>query len=345
MSDEVPTPEVPMSQDPSALSILQEQIKNLTTQVTELRELNTEAYKSLEERDARISTLEAKPESTARIAELEASIRDRNHFDKFAELAGAAKAKAKALRQLWRDAKDRGYEADGDEADEKALQAIVAKLKTEVDYAFDVDVDGTTTAAREAARPTSRTKYGLEMRGEEPAGGGRQERNKGADGTIVTQEMRADPKFMLDPKNREMIRDAALGGRFRNRASNPRMTIAYHNGANFRFPGITGILEAAQLLHSVGLRKDAPSTSFDSFQEGPFQWHDRSATPTPRPCPLHALTAATTIPITSPITPRHARIGPARTCSTVMPRSAAPMTAATKTRSTTAPDQKSCLVV
>ncbi len=215
MSDEVPTPEVPMSQDPSALSILQEQIKNLTTQVTELRELNTEAYKSLEERDARISTLEAKPESTARIAELEASIRDRNHFDKFAELAGAAKAKAKALRQLWRDAKDRGYEADGDEADEKALQAIVAKLKAEVDYAFDVDVDGTTTAAREAARPTSRTKYGLEMRGEEPAGGGRQERNKGADGTIVTQEMRADPKFMLDPKNREMIRDAALGGRFR----------------------------------------------------------------------------------------------------------------------------------
>ena len=215
MSDEVPTPEEPMSQEPSALAILQEQIKNLSTQVTELRELNTEAYKSLEERDARISTLEAKPESTARIAELEASIRDRNHFDKFAELAGAAKAKAKALRQLWRDAKDRGYEADGDEVDEKALQAIVAKLKTEVDYAFDVDVDGTTTAAREAARPTSRTKYGLEMRGEEPAGGGRQERNKGADGTIVTQEMRADPKFMLDPKNREMIRDAALGGRFR----------------------------------------------------------------------------------------------------------------------------------
>ena len=129
MSDEVPTPEVPMSQDPSARSILQEQIKNLTTQVTELRELNTEAYKSLEERDARISTLEAKPESTARIAELEASIRDRNHFDKFAELAGAAKAKAKALRQLWRDAKDRGYEADGDEADEKALQADRGKAQ------------------------------------------------------------------------------------------------------------------------------------------------------------------------------------------------------------------------
>ena len=215
MSDEVPTPEEPMSQEPSAASVLQQQNTTLQSQLTELREQHAEAVRQLEEASTERDSLRGKPEHTARIAELEASIRDRNHFDKFAELAGAAKAKAKALRQLWRDAKDRGYEADGDEADEKALQAIVAKLKTEVDYAFDVDVDGTTTAAREAARPTSRTKYGLEMRGEEPAGGGRQERNKGADGTIVTQEMRADPKFMLDPKNKEIIRDAALGGRFR----------------------------------------------------------------------------------------------------------------------------------
>ncbi len=216
MPEEVPTPEEPMSQEPSALAILQEQIKNLTTQVTELRELNTEAYKSLEERDSRITTLESKPEATARIAELEASIRDRNHFDKFAELAGAAKAKAKALRQLWRDAKDRGYEPDGD-PDERALQSLVAKLKTEVDYAFDIDPADAAVEARENVRkPTSRTKYGLDVEGPITPGGGRSgERNKGADGTIITQEMRADPKFMLDPKNKEIIRDAALGGRFR----------------------------------------------------------------------------------------------------------------------------------
>ncbi len=204
-----------MSQEPSALAILQEQIKNLTTQVTELRELNSEAYKTIDEHVAKIGILEAKPEASARIAELEASIRDRDHFAEFSKMALESKAKAKALRQLWRDAKDRGYEATGDEPDEKALQAAVARLKSEVDYAFDPETDATTTAAREAARPTSRTKYGLEMRGEEPAGAGRSERNKGADGTIVTQEMRADPKFMLDPKNRELIRDAALGGRFR----------------------------------------------------------------------------------------------------------------------------------
>ena len=146
---------------------------------------------------------------------LEASIRDRTHFDKFAELAKGAKAKDKAIRQLWRDAKDRGYQPDGDEADEKALQTVVARLRTEVNYAFDPDPDATTTAAQEAARITSRTKYGLELRGEEPAGGGRSSRNQGADGTIVTQEMRADPKFMLDPKNREIITAAAKEGRFR----------------------------------------------------------------------------------------------------------------------------------
>ncbi|MGA7498059.1 MAG: hypothetical protein WBX00_15135 [Isosphaeraceae bacterium] len=204
-----------MSAETTVLTVLERQVKELTGQISTLTSERDEYKTALADVSTERDSLKSTPEASARIAELEASIRDRNHFDKFAELAGAAKAKAKALRQLWRDAKDRGYEADGDEADEKALQAIVAKLKTEVDYAFDLDGDGTTTAAREAARPTSRTKYGLEMRGEEPAGGGRQERNKGADGTIVTQEMRADPKFMLDPKNREMIRDAALGGRFR----------------------------------------------------------------------------------------------------------------------------------
>ncbi len=204
-----------MPEEPSALSILQKQIEHLTGQLTELREHHAEALKMLDERDAKITAIEAKPDASTRIAELEASIRDRNHFDKFAELAKGAKAKDKAVKQLWRDAKDRGYKPESDEIDDKALQAAVAKLKSEVDYAFDPEPTDTTKDAREAARTTSRTKYGLEMRGEEAAGGGRQERNKGADGTIVTQEMRADPKFMLDPKNKEIIRDAALGGRFR----------------------------------------------------------------------------------------------------------------------------------
>ena len=91
----------------------------------------------------------------------------------------------------------------------------MAKLKTEADYAFDLEPTDTTKAVQEAARVTSRTKYGLELRGEQPAGGGRSARNEGGDGTIITQEMRADPKFMLDPGNREIIAHAAKEHRFR----------------------------------------------------------------------------------------------------------------------------------
>ncbi len=213
---ETSTSEESMSAEPSALSILQSQVTSLTAQLQTLTSERDEYRDALSEVSTERDSLRSAPEAASRIAELEASIRDRNHFDKFAELAQASKAKAKALRQLWRDAKDRGYEAAGDEPDEKALQAAVARLKTEVDYAFDPETDATSTAAREAARPTSRTKYGLDVEGPITPGGGRSaERNKGTDGTIVTQEMRADPKFMLDPKNRELIRDAALGGRFR----------------------------------------------------------------------------------------------------------------------------------
>jgi chromosome segregation ATPase len=208
----------PVPEEVSALTVLQGQVQALTTQLQTLTSERDEYRDALTEVSAERDSLKTAPEAASRIAELEASIRDRNHYDKFAELAGVAKAKPKALKQLWRDAKDRGYKLESDDVDAKALQAAVDSLKTEIDYAFDPDETAASRAAQEAAaavRTTSRTKYGLEMRGEQAAGGGRQERNQGTDGTIVTQEMRADPKFMLDPRNKELIRDAALGGRFR----------------------------------------------------------------------------------------------------------------------------------
>ena len=209
-----------MAEEPSAVSILTTQLaaaqEQLASLIAERDSLHTALSDIGAERDELRGRLESPDELTQRVYELEASIRDRNHFDKFAELAKGAKAKDKALKQLWRDAKDRGYKPESDDVDEKALQTAVAQLKSEVDYAFDPEPADTTKAAQEAARVTSRTKYGLDIgSAAEPAGGGRANRNQGADGTIVTQEMRADPKFMLDPKNREIIRDAAIGGRFR----------------------------------------------------------------------------------------------------------------------------------
>ena len=219
MPDETitPTEPVPVPTETTALDVLQRQVESLTTQLQTLTSQRDEYRDALEtitgERDTLKSQISSPDAQAARISELEASIRDRSHFDKFAELAKGAKAKDAALKHLWQVS---GYKAEADEIDEKALQSLVAKLKQDAGYAFDHEDNATTTAAREAARPTSRTKYGLDIGSVgEPAGGGRASRNQGADGTIVTQEMRADPKFMLDPKNRELIRDAAIGGRFR----------------------------------------------------------------------------------------------------------------------------------
>jgi hypothetical protein len=198
------------SGEDQALKILQEQNSRLTEQLqaqsVKLAEYEDLVPKLTKERDE----LKTQPEASARIAELEARIRDRNHFDRFAELAKGEKAKDSAVKALW---KLSDYKAEADEPDEAALKGILKKLKTEADYAFEPDPADTTTA--KAVRENSRTKYGLEMKGAEPSGGGRAERNKGGDGTIVTAEMRADPKFMLDPRNKEIIRDAAIGGRFR----------------------------------------------------------------------------------------------------------------------------------
>jgi uncharacterized protein YoxC len=220
MSDETPEESPAMASETTALDILQHQVESLTNQLEKItgeRDEFRDAIKTLATERDDLQTKVASPDAqAARIAELEASIRDRNHYDKFAELAKGAKAKDKALKQLWRDAKDRGYKPESDDVDEKALQAAVAQLKSEIDYAFDASESGEWRVESGEKRETSRTKYGLDVgSASEAAGGGRNERNKGADGTIVTQEMRADPKFMLDPKNRELIRDAALGGRFR----------------------------------------------------------------------------------------------------------------------------------
>jgi hypothetical protein len=201
----------------TALDVLKGQVDNLTAQLQKLTSERDEYRDALstisEERDALKSQVSAPDAQAARIAELEASIRDRNHYDKFTELAKGAKAKDAALKHLWKLAE---FHPEADEIDEKALSDLVAKLKQEADYAFDSPENSTTTAAREAARPTSRTKYGLNIdTSNEPAGGGRGKRNQGGDGTIITAEMRGDPRFMLDPRNKELITQAAKEGRFR----------------------------------------------------------------------------------------------------------------------------------
>ncbi len=203
------------SAEDQALKILERQVSDLTAQLQTLTSERDEYRDALtevsDERDG-LRTAAGNPDDVHKeLAQLKQERRDRNHFDKFSELAKGEKAKEAALKHLW---KISDYKAEADEPDEAALRGVVKKLKAEADYAFDSPEPVETRADREA-RVTSRTKYGLELKGEEPPPGDRADRNKGGDATIITAEMRADPKFMLDGKNRELIANAAREGRFR----------------------------------------------------------------------------------------------------------------------------------
>jgi len=91
MSDETPTETVPVSSETTALDVLQRQVESLTDRlekITSERDEFSSALRTLStERDDLLAQVAAPDAQAARISELEASIRDRQHFDKFAELA------------------------------------------------------------------------------------------------------------------------------------------------------------------------------------------------------------------------------------------------------------------
>src|SRR5208337_5677799 len=140
MPDETitPTEPVPVPTETTALGVLQRQVESLTTQLQTLTSQRDEYRDALEtitgERDTLKSQISSPDAQAARISELEASIRDRRHYDKFAELAKGAKAKDAALKHLWQVS---GYKAEADEPDEKALGKLVEDLRKSADYAFE----------------------------------------------------------------------------------------------------------------------------------------------------------------------------------------------------------------
>jgi len=211
---------MPHDDDNTAISILKEQITNLTSQLQSLTSERDEYRNSVSQLEAERDKLKAKVQDPGDIArenaELKQSIRDRTAYDKFAELAKRSGAKDGAVKHLWKLAE---YQADKDEPDDQKLAQLIDGLRADADYAFNSPEPPNMREAREAAerqtREWSGKKHGLPAPTESPAGGGRSARHQGGDGTIVTAEMRADPKFMLDPKNKQLIGDAAREGRFR----------------------------------------------------------------------------------------------------------------------------------
>ncbi len=178
----------------TALDVLQKQVESLTKQLQTLTTDRDSARASLadtsKERDQLRKQATDPDKQAARIAELEAERRDRLHYDKFAELAKGAKAKEKAVKDLW---KLSGFKPEHDKIDENALAELVERLQSEADYAFEPEyTEASTTSTGQPALKVV------------PASG-RGGRTRGQDGPHLTREQMADPKFMLDPRNKAYI--------------------------------------------------------------------------------------------------------------------------------------------
>ena len=147
--------------DNAALDILRDQVDSLTRQLQSLTSERDEYRDALEEVSREREELREKlndPGDVARENEtLKQRIRDRTHYDRFAELAREAGAKDKAIKQLW---KLSDHKAEDDEPDDRVLAKLIDNLKADADYAFE-PVDAGTAARDDAAR-TSRG--GLQIR-------------------------------------------------------------------------------------------------------------------------------------------------------------------------------------
>ncbi len=134
-----------------------------------------------------------------RADELEVKYRGLLHKQEFAKVAKAAGAREEALDHLYTIS---GYTPEKDEVDPKAFDGLVTELKTSMAYAFEAPaVEGTRTAAA-ATNGAPATKP-------VPGAGRGAAHNPSTTGIQITRAQLADPKFMLNPANKELIQSAA----------------------------------------------------------------------------------------------------------------------------------------
>jgi FtsZ-binding cell division protein ZapB len=208
------------SDDLTAIDVLRAEIARLQADNSALSSELSQHRDALEvignERDDLAKQMQTPNDLQSRIRDLEGQIRTGRHRDVFAKLA-KGKVDDSAIGDLFdmiRAKPDQfGAQAglfDQDQADEKAYEAILAKAKERAGYAF---LRESQEQEQAAARQTPN---GFRFnQTPTPAGTGRADRNNGANGTIITADHRADPKFMLDPRNREVLALAAAEGRIR----------------------------------------------------------------------------------------------------------------------------------
>ncbi len=172
-----------------------------------LGEENAELKKEVATQQARAEKAEKAYDGDAIRAEnvkLKQDARNRSHGDIFKRLAKDAGADERGLDDLYSLS---GWKAEKDEADEDAIKKLVEDIKAKKPLYFPETEDGLPLTDRQSAdeKPVKRVAGGDR--------GGSHDKTKS--GIRLTASNLADPTFMLNPKNKELILSAAKEGRIR----------------------------------------------------------------------------------------------------------------------------------
>jgi hypothetical protein len=169
------------------------------TVTAERDELKTQLGTLTTERDTWKGKAEAAPgDKDRRIAELEGTIRTRDHKEAFHRLAKAAGVREEALADLWSLS---DYKADTDTVDEARINQLIGEARTGRPYLFSTAGETPAADSRESKKPLS-----------PPPGSGRGAPANGSGQYRLTASQMRDPKFMMDPKNSKAIAQAQADG-------------------------------------------------------------------------------------------------------------------------------------
>ena len=161
---------------------------------------------AIKERDAARAELRRLDETpqAKQIAALKQQIRERDHRAVFDRIAGDKGVIKTAMDDLWKLSE---YKAETDTIDEEAIGALIDAQKTERAHLFgeapSVKEEGGEKPITPGPKPV-------------PAASRGGPHNPSKSGVVVTRDQRMDPKFMLNPANKEIIAAAAKEHRFGN---------------------------------------------------------------------------------------------------------------------------------
>ena len=182
----------------TAIDILKaenERLTGLTSTLTSERDTHKREHESAaKERDQLKAQVGTPDEHRKRADELENKLRVVNHkaeFSKIAEDAGVHRDMIDDLFEL------SGYNPTRDEVDPKAFHDLMGEMKkSRPRYFTDPAAEAATQTTTQAARTV-------------PGAGRGTSHDATRSGILLTRDQMADPEFMLNPRNKDVIKAAA----------------------------------------------------------------------------------------------------------------------------------------